>query len=179
MIDRDGFRPNVGIILSNADGQVFWARRVGQTIWQFPQGGIHVRETPEEAMYRELHEETGLESYHVAVIGCTREWLRYRLPRRLVRKDRDPVCIGQKQIWFMLRLIGNDNDVRLDACEKPEFDFWRWVAYWYPLEEVVSFKRQVYARALKEFAPLLGMSDLTITPKKQRPQHLQKKYYRK
>lgn len=155
VIDIDGYRPNVGIILSNAGGELLWARRVGQDSWQFPQGGIHRRETPEEAMYRELNEELGLYPEQVSVIGITRGWLRYRLPKRLVRPEHRPVCIGQKQKWFMLRLITEDSKVCLTVSERPEFDHWRWVNYWYPLEHVVPFKRGVYEKALNELAPLL------------------------
>lgn len=132
-----------------------WARRYGQDAWQFPQGGIKSHETPEEAMYRELQEEVGLLPEHVEIMGQTRRWLRYRLPRRYIRRHCKPVCIGQKQVWFMLRLVGEDTAVRLDYCDRPEFDCWRWVNYWYPLREVVSFKRGVYHRALNEFAHLL------------------------
>ncbi len=155
MIDSDGYRFNVGIILSNQDGRLFWARRVGQEAWQFPQGGMRRNEAPAQAMYRELNEETGLRPDDVEVVGCTRRWLHYRLPQRYVRKSRSPTCIGQKQRWFMLRLIGDDHCVCLDRCPQPEFDQWRWVSYWLPLREVVHFKRGVYARALDEFAPLL------------------------
>jgi putative (di)nucleoside polyphosphate hydrolase len=155
MIDLDGFRPNVGIILSNRDGHVLWARRIGQEAWQFPQGGINRDETPEQALYRELGEEIGLGPEHVEIVGATKGWLRYRLPKRLVRHNSSPVCIGQKQVWFMLRLLGDEQAVRLDSSERPEFDSWRWVDYWYPLAEVVSFKRKVYRRALEELAPLL------------------------
>ncbi len=156
MIDSDGYRPNVGIILSNTDGKVFWARRIGQDAWQFPQGGIRTNETPEEAMYRELTEEIGLCADHVEVVGSTRGWLRYRLPRRLVRRNCKPVCIGQKQVWFMLRLTADESLVRLDLTDHPEFDHWTWVDYWQPVNDVVHFKRQVYSRALKELAPLVG-----------------------
>lgn len=155
MIDPDGFRPNVGIILSNRDGHVLWARRIGQEAWQFPQGGINRDETPEQALYRELGEEIGLGPEHVEIVGATKGWLRYRLPKRLVRHNTNPVCIGQKQVWFMLRLLGDEQAVRLDSSERPEFDSWRWVDYWHPLAEVVSFKRKVYQRALEELAPLL------------------------
>lgn len=155
MIDPDGFRPNVGIILSNCDGQVLWARRIGQDAWQFPQGGIRTDETPAEAMYRELAEEVGLLPEHVRLMGSTRGWLRYRLPRQFVRRASRPLCIGQKQVWFMLRLLCHENEVCLDNCDKPEFDHWRWVDYWQPVNEVVAFKRNVYKRALKELAPLL------------------------
>lgn len=177
VIDLDGFRANVGIILSNAEGKVFWARRIGQPVWQFPQGGIWPEETPEEAMYRELSEETGLNPCHVVVVGRTRGWLRYRLPERLVRHESKPVCIGQKQVWFMLRLQGNDADVKLDSSSQPEFDYWRWVAYWYPLQEVVSFKRKVYSQALQELAPLLGIPNKKLpvsTPGAQRRREIER-----
>ena len=106
MIDADGFRANVGIVICNKMGQVFWARRYGQHSWQFPQGGIDEGETAEQAMYRELHEEVGL-----------------------TKKDVDVLKTGH-----------------------PEFDDWRWVSYWYPIRNVVSFKRDVYRKVMKEFA---------------------------
>ena len=156
MIDSEGYRANVGIILSNCDGQVFWARRVGQDAWQFPQGGIDTTESPEQAMYRELFEETGLSASDVEVLGCTKEWLRYRLPKRYVRRNQQPVCVGQKQIWYMLRMTGAESCVDLAASPKPEFDNWRWVDYWEPSKKVIFFKRKVYKRALTELEPLLS-----------------------
>ncbi len=155
MIDSDGFRPNVGIILCNDRQQLFWGRRVGQNSWQFPQGGIKSDESPEQAMYRELREEVGLEPTQVEILGCTDRWLRYRLPKRFIRRNSHPVCIGQKQRWFMLRVLCAESDFCLDDCAKPEFDHWRWVKYWQPLREVVYFKRRVYERALRELAPLV------------------------
>lgn len=152
MIDVDGFRYNVGIILSNSKGQVLWARRVGRDVWQFPQGGIQEHESAEEAMFRELREEVGLTPEHVSVLAATQEWLRYRLPPRMIRRHQRPLCVGQKQRWFLLRMVGHDKDVRLDETNNPEFDRWMWVNYWHPLKEVVPFKRRVYARALKLFA---------------------------
>ncbi len=178
MIDCDGFRLNVGIILSNAEGKVFWAKRSGQDAWQFPQGGIHHDETPEQALYRELFEEIGLQKRHVRIMGCTKRWLYYRLPRYLVRHNRQPLCIGQKQIWYSLRLIGCEDDVCLNACEKPEFDHWRWVNYWYPLKEVVFFKRKVYAKALRELAPLVLPEDKQQAPARaSRQRHLRHPYF--
>ncbi|WP_372877689.1 RNA pyrophosphohydrolase [Spongiibacter marinus] len=152
MIDSDGFRPNVGIVIANDCGQVLWARRVGQSAWQFPQGGINDGETPEQALYRELYEEVGLRESDVEILACTRGWLRYRLPKRLIRKDNKPLCIGQKQKWFLLRMVGNESDIRFNCGRKPEFDYWQWVSYWYPLGQVVAFKREVYRRAMKELA---------------------------
>lgn len=174
MIDPDGFRPNVGIILSNRQGRLLWARRVGQDAWQFPQGGMRSDETPAEAMYRELAEEIGLRPDQVEVIGCTRGWLRYRLPRQFIRHSSKPLCIGQKQVWFLLRLLCPDRAVCLNHSEKPEFDHWRWVEYWQPLEEVVAFKRRVYQKALSELAPLLFPEGVPERPKKGRiPRHIQ------
>ncbi len=157
MIDSDGFRPNVGIIVANDENRVLWARRIRQDAWQFPQGGIRRNEDPVQAMYRELSEEIGLLPEHVEIIGSTRGWLRYRLPERMVRRNCSPLCIGQKQKWFLLRLIGSDSAVCLDRGDKPEFDRWRWVDYWRPLQEVVFFKQQVYRNALEELAPLLSL----------------------
>lgn len=155
MIDPDGYRPNVGIVLLRDDGRLFWARRINRDGWQFPQGGMRSDETPLEAMYRELQEETGLTPDHVEVLGATPGWLRYRLPRRYLRRNERPLCIGQKQVWFLLRFIGEESQVRLDANEKPEFDLWRWVDFWYPAQNVVTFKRRVYERALRQFAPVV------------------------
>lgn len=155
MIDSDGYRPNVGIILSNPQGRVLWAKRIGQNAWQFPQGGIREGESVEQALYRELNEELGLLPEHVSIVGCTRRWLRYRLPKRFIRRHNNPVCIGQKQKWFMLRLTAPDSMVRFDASDKPEFDSWRWVDYWHPLREVVYFKRDVYKSALRELSTLI------------------------
>ena len=156
MVDADGYRPNVGIVLTNDIGQVLWARRVGgHDAWQFPQGGIKSRESVEDALYRELFEEVGLESHHVDILARTDGWLRYRIPRHMRRHNSSPGFQGQKQKWFLLRILGADDLVNVTLADKPEFDDWRWVSYWYPIGQVVDFKRQVYRRALKELAPHL------------------------
>ncbi|NNC24327.1 RNA pyrophosphohydrolase [Salinisphaera sp. USBA-960] len=152
MIDDEGFRANVGIILCRGGNELFWAKRVGQQAWQFPQGGIRRGESPREAVYRELEEEVGLTARDTRVVATTRNWLRYRLPKHLVRHNSRPLCIGQKQKWFMLELLAPETRVRFDRTSSPEFDGYRWVDYWHPLAEVVSFKRQVYRQALKELA---------------------------
>ncbi len=155
MIDSEGYRANVGIIVSNHSGKLFWCKRVGQDAWQFPQGGIRDHETPREAMFRELQEETGLMAQHVEVIGATKGWLRYQLPKHLIRHHIRPCCVGQKQVWYLLRLTGGEECVDLRSSHNPEFDRWRWVDYWRPAREVIFFKRRVYELALKELAPLL------------------------
>lgn len=169
MIDADGYRANVGIIVSNGAEKVLWARRVGQDSWQFPQGGINADENPEQALYRELHEELGLLPDSVEVVGCTQRWLRYTLPQRFIRKNCSPVCIGQKQMWFLLRMVGSEDDVQLDRDDKPEFDAWRWVDFWYPPRSVIFFKRRVYWQALRELAPLMGAVVTDCAPERPRP----------
>ena len=155
MLDREGYRPNVGIILLNARNQVFWGKRVRAHSWQFPQGGIDRGENPEQAMYRELHEEVGLRPEHVRIVARTRNWLRYEVPDRFIRRESRGFYKGQKQIWFLLQLIGNDWDLNLRATEKPEFDAWRWNNYWVSLDAVIEFKRHVYEQALNELARYL------------------------
>jgi putative (di)nucleoside polyphosphate hydrolase len=163
MLDKEGYRPNVGIVLANQRNEVFWGKRVNQHAWQFPQGGIKTGETPLQAMFRELEEEIGLERAHVRVLGRTREWLRYEVPERWARRQRETregpraaAYRGQKQIWYLLRMVGRDCDVKLRASGRPEFDAWRWHEYWVPLEAVIDFKREVYRQALIELHRYLG-----------------------
>ena len=155
MLDREGFRPNVGIILCNAKNEVFWGKRVREHSWQFPQGGIKRGESPEAAMFRELHEEVGLLPEHVRVLGRTRGWLRYEVPTQWIKREWRGSYKGQKQIWFLLRLTGRDSDICLRATSKPEFDAWRWHDYWIPLDSVIEFKRGVYEQALSELVRFL------------------------
>jgi putative (di)nucleoside polyphosphate hydrolase len=156
MLDKEGYRPNVAIVLANARNEVFWAKRVHQHAWQFPQGGIKPGETPLQAMFRELEEEIGLQRGHVRILGRTREWLRYEVPEKWMRRaragsgQRGAPYRGQKQIWFLLRMVGRDCDVKLRASGHPEFDAWRWHDYWVPLDAVIDFKREVYRQALVE-----------------------------
>lgn len=164
-IDDEGFRANVGIILSNADSRLLLGGRVGAKGWQFPQGGMLRGEDAEVAMYRELKEEIGLDHDDVEVLGVTRDWLRYRLPDKYVRRHSKPLCIGQKQRWFMLRLVGSPERVRFDLSEQPEFDRARWVDFWRPVNEVIYFKRRVYARALHELGETLYPDGLPPPPR--------------
>jgi putative (di)nucleoside polyphosphate hydrolase len=168
MLDRDGFRPNVGIILLNQRSQVFWGKRIRTHSWQFPQGGIDRGENPEQAMFRELHEEVGLHPQHVQVLARTRDWLRYEVPDRFIRRDARGHYKGQKQIWFLLQLVGYDWDLNLRATDHPEFDAWRWNDYWVPLDVVVEFKRGVYEMALTELSRFVPRCDFRFDS---RPDH--------
>jgi len=155
VIDKKGYRSGVGIILANGHNRLLLARRIGKDGWQFPQGGVKTDETPEEAMLRELHEEVGLEAEDVEVLAASKDWLKYRLPSHMMRHCSGPLCVGQRQKWFLLRLLSNDYKVRFDVTNKPEFDSFKWVRYWYPLRRVISFKKKVYRQALQEFATTL------------------------
>jgi len=153
LVDQDGFRANVAIVIGNGRGKLFWAKRVGQRAWQFPQGGIDSGESAEQALYRELYEEVGLESSDVKIVQQSKRWLRYHIPEKMQRKHSKPRCIGQKQRWFFLHLVGDQKKINFNATSNPEFDAWEWVNYWYPINVVVPFKQNVYRKALAEFAP--------------------------
>ena len=155
MIDGDGYRQNVGIVICNFDKQVLWAKRYGHHSWQFPQGGINDCETAEQAMYRELFEEMGLSHKDVRILASTHNWLYYNLPKRLVRWNLNPVCIGQKQKWFLLQLVCSDTDINMQIGGIPEFDCWRWVNFWYPVRKIIYFKRDVYRKVMQEFSRIV------------------------
>ena len=129
-IDAEGYRANVGIVLMRDTGEVFLGQRTGARGWQFPQGGIRQGEPIEQALFRELREEIGLERQHVQVAGSTADWIRYKLPKRYVRRGRGPLCIGQKQRWYLLTLAVPEVSIEFSFTHtnEPEFDGWRWPA---------------------------------------------------
>ncbi len=155
MIDSDGFRANIGIIVCNDFGNLLWTRRIGQNSWQFPQGGVDPGESAEQTLFRELKEEIGLGRQDVKILASTKSWLKYRLPNRYIRQNSHPLCVGQKQKWYMLRLTSNESQIRFDATGHPEFDDFMWVSYWYPLRQVIAFKQAVYRQALSELLPFV------------------------
>ena len=150
VIDEKGYRLNVGIILLNRRGHVFLGRRIGQDAWQFPQGGVNEDESPQACLFRELKEEVGLDESDVTILGETSDWLSYRLPPQYIRRHASPKVLGQKQKWFLLRLVSSEQKIQLNLSDTPEFDSWRWVNYWQPSKEVIYFKKKVYRQALKE-----------------------------
>ena len=169
MIDSDGYRANVGIVITNEKKQILLAKRFKQDAWQLPQGGIDQDETELEALYRELEEEVGLDPTQVILLAKTPKWLRYDLPLEHIRRRQKPTCIGQKQVWFLLKLDSSDNDISLDSHHKVEFDDWKWVDYWRPIDEVINFKRDVYEDMLKALAPILFENEHSIPIKLSRP----------
>lgn len=169
MIDSEGFRANVGIIITNQRGQLLWAKRYGQNAWQFPQGGLDKGESPKQAMYRELYEEVGLKPEDVKILKQSEQWYPYKLPEKYIRQGTKPLCIGQKQKWFLLQLVGDEKRIRFDCGSHPEFDHWRWVNYWYPVRSVIDFKRDVYRQALAYFLPYLNVKRRTNYRNKRKP----------
>ncbi len=179
MIDDDGYRPNVGIVICNRQGQVMWARRFGQHSWQFRRADKS-RESAEQAMYRELFEEVGLSRKDVRILlllatGC-------------VTSYQNVWCVGTQSRYVSarnkvvsLQLMSADAEINMQTSSTPEFDGWRWVSYWYPVRQVVSFKRDVYRRVMKEFAsvvmalqdnPLSYKARLLIDVKEVKPRKL-------
>lgn len=155
----DGYRPNIGIVLMNRFGKVLWARRATRDGWQFPQGGVKRNESLRDALFRELYEEVGLEDHQVAMLAHTSDWLRYDLPRNYLRRARqrgNTRFRGQKQIWCLLALLGDDSQVCLSASVKPEFDKWVWTDWWSAVQEIVDFKRPVYESVWTELNPFLS-----------------------
>ena len=163
LLDKNGYRSNGAIILSAGKGRVLLAKRIGQASWQFPQAGIDCNEIPQEALYRELNEEVGLNKSVVEVLQESRQWLKYRIPRNMQRKRTKPICVGQKQKWFFLKLLADESRIKLDMTESPEFDEWQWVNYWYPLTAVIAFKQKVYQQALQEFAKINSAMEKNLT----------------
>ena len=159
MIDKSGYRKNVGIVLVNSKGKLLICKRFKEKSWQFPQGGFKKNEIAESAMYRELFEEIGLKKNDVAIIGKTKQWLKYDLPKKNQRKTNNQLCLGQKQIWFLLKLLSNDASINLNTSKKPEFDSWEWVSDKRPLEIVIDFKKEVYEKALEELLPLINSAN--------------------
>lgn len=155
VIDSRGFRSAVSVIILNQKDKVFWARRVDHNGWQFPQGGLSHGETAQDAMYRELYEEVGLQEKDVDILAESQKWLYYYLPKQLIRRRSYPLCIGQKQKWFLLRLTSGDDAFNFTCTDHPEFDEFRWVHYWHPVKQVVFFKRSLYKKALREFASIV------------------------
>jgi len=169
VIDSEGYRANIGIVITNEKKQILLAKRYKQDAWQLPQGGIDKGETELEALYRELEEEVGLAPKQVSLLAKTPKWLRYELPMEHIRRKQKPTCIGQKQVWYLLKLVSNDSDISLSLHNKVEFDDWKWVDYWNPVDEVINFKKEVYEDMLKALAPVLFENEHSIPSKLSRP----------
>ena len=145
------YRRGVGALLINSDGLVFAGRRIGaySEAWQLPQGGIDEGETPEQAVMRELKEETGTDK--AEIIAESHDWLTYDLPDDLLGVAWDGQFRGQVQKWFALKYMGYDKDINIKAHNEPEFLEWRWLEFYKLTKLIVPFKRQLYKDILAEF----------------------------
>ena len=167
-VDLTRFRPNVGIILARDDGRVWLGRRAqtpGPRNWQFPQGGVDEGEALLEAALRELHEETGARS--VSLLGRTEDWIAYSFPAGYRRSKAARGWLGQKQIWFAFRFLGDDSEFNLAAHEQIEFDHWRWAGLDEALDSVAEFKRQTYRHVIDTFRHVIAVqapSDARTNP---------------
>jgi putative (di)nucleoside polyphosphate hydrolase len=149
-----GYRPNVGLAVFNRDGKVWIGRRRGARLpyaWQAPQGGIDRGEEVEAAALRELEEETGIRPGLVEVLEYTTDWLTYDFTPDMMR-GRMNRNRGQAQIWYALRFLGRDSDVRIDLHRPIEFDDWRWETFAALPDLIVPFKRAVYQEVVRRFA---------------------------
>ena len=169
MIDNQGYRSNIGIVIANNNNQLLLAKRCGQNSWQLPQGGIKTDEVELDALYRELYEEVGLERHQVELIAKTPKWLRYDLPKQYRRQHQNPLCIGQKQVWYLLKLTVSEDKINLNQHQEVEFDDWKWVDYWQPIDNVIFFKKEVYEDMLKTLAPVLFNNNHRVPNHYQRP----------
>ena len=150
------YRPCVGIMLANKNGEVFVGRRIDSDInaWQMPQGGIDPGENPSAAALRELAEETGVRREAVRFVASIDRWIAYDLPRRMVPKIWGGRYRGQTQKWFLYRFNGSDAQIDINA-EHPEFSDWCWLPVDKVLECAVWFKKSTYKQVVDEFGPLL------------------------
>lgn len=153
--DLSRYRPNVAAAVFNSDGLVFIGKRIqrrGAYSWQMPQGGMDPNESPEDAVFRELAEETGMTKDMVHPLGCIQRWLVYDFPT----DDRKggPMArrwCGQKQRWFAFRFVGREDDINLLADARPEFDAWRWERLFVLPTLVIPWKRSVYEEVVGAF----------------------------
>lgn len=147
------YRPGVGVVLFNAEGLVFTARRIdtSEPAWQFPQGGIDDGEDPRTAAFRELEEEIG--TADAEMLGESRGWISYDLPIDMADRCWKGRFRGQKQKWFALRFRGTDSQINI-ATEHPEFAEWRWMELARVPALIVPFKRALYDQVVAEFLPL-------------------------
>lgn len=152
---KEGYRPNVAMVVLNSKNKVLICRRTNTKTWQFPQGGVDNNENLEKAMYRELLEEVGLRKDDVQYIGESDDTIIYDIPKTIRSKVLGGKFKGQEQKWFLLRIKNDEHEIRLDYEAFPEFDTFEWVSFWQPIDRIVDFKKEAYRKALSELRFLI------------------------
>ena len=152
---KEGYRPNVAMVVINSKNKVLICRRINTKTWQFPQGGVDNDENLEKAMYRELLEEVGLRKEDVQYIGESADTIIYDIPKTIRSRVLGGKFKGQEQKWFLLKIKNDDHEIRLDYEAFPEFDTFEWVSFWQPIDRIVDFKREAYRKALSELRFLI------------------------
>ncbi len=152
-LDPNDYRPGIGVMLLNKDNHVFVGQRRDNAIdaWQMPQGGIDPNEDIEKAMWRELHEEIGVTHNHAYILDRSHDWIYYDLPEELKGTLWGGEFLGQRQIWFALKFVGQEDDIDIHHHEHPEFSQWKWVAPETLTDLIVPFKQLLYQQILDQF----------------------------
>lgn len=147
------YRSGVGILIMNKEKKIFVGKRIDNhsDAWQMPQGGIDANENEDDAMLRELREETGILPQYVKIIAKSSEYLYYNLPYKLQKKFWGGKYLGQRQRWYLLSFVGDDSVININS-EDPEFSEWKWVSRQEIIGKIVAFKKQLYEDVLAEFS---------------------------
>ncbi len=150
------YRSGVGVVLINKQKKIFVGKRIDNQSdsWQMPQGGIDLGEDEDVAMFRELHEETGISSEFVKIIKKSDDYFYYDLPYKLQKKFWGGKYLGQRQRWYLLEFLGEDSNINI-ALQEPEFSEWKWVEKVDLINLIVNFKRELYQQIINEFTDFL------------------------
>ena len=148
-------RCGVGIVVLNKENKIFVAKRIDnkKNFWQMPQGGVDENESYLDAAYRELYEETNIKE--IELIKEVEEFTTYELPDHLLGIIWKGKFKGQKQKWFIMRFVGNENEIDINT-KKPEFLDWKWIDVNEITKKVVDFKYEVYKKVKSEVEKLLN-----------------------
>ena len=151
----DQYRRCVGMMILNNENKILVGKRLDHPSghWQMPQGGIDDNENPNEAVWREMHEEIG--TNNATIIKESTQWINYKIPLETLQTlPWGHKYVGQTQKWFLFRFNGADNEINV-VTENPEFSEWKWSNYNLLVENIVPFKRNTYKNILEEFKDLL------------------------
>jgi len=157
---RNEYRPCIGIMLFNRQGHIFTGKRFdSDAYWQMPQGGVDDGEELAQAALRELLEEVGTDK--VEIIAKSKDWINYDLPKEWIPECWNGKYSGQKQIWFLMKFLGSDENINVNYTDHPEFKEWRWQSIDNIVANAISFKKEVYKIVIKEFSSIIETATAT------------------